>query len=143
MMVLVWCCLGCVFFFKQKTAYEMRISDWSSDVCSSDLWACIYAIVPRLSLREPKQIMVGMHFWLAFIGLMAYMISLMAGGTLKGLSWINGDPFIESVTLMMPFWVWRAIGGTMMFISHLVFAWNIYTMLSTPAKEKITEHELS
>src|SRR3546814_6889657 len=35
------CCLVCscvfVFFFKQKTAYEMRISDWSSDVCSSDL----------------------------------------------------------------------------------------------------------
>src|SRR3546814_5238037 len=29
--------LGCIFFFKQKTAYEMRISDWSSDVCSSDL----------------------------------------------------------------------------------------------------------
>src|SRR3546814_9574914 len=31
----------CVFFFKQKTAYEMRISDWSSDVCSSDLWETI------------------------------------------------------------------------------------------------------
>src|SRR3546814_7264546 len=36
------CCLSssllmCFFFFKQKTAYEMRISDWSSDVCSSDL----------------------------------------------------------------------------------------------------------
>src|SRR3546814_4641191 len=32
-------CIVCiqVFFFKQKTAYEMRISDWSSDVCSSDL----------------------------------------------------------------------------------------------------------
>src|SRR3546814_6509350 len=29
------------FFFKQKTAYEMRISDWSSDVCSSDLRYCI------------------------------------------------------------------------------------------------------
>src|SRR3546814_15787801 len=29
----------CFFFFKQKTAYEMRISDWSSDVCSSDLRA--------------------------------------------------------------------------------------------------------
>src|SRR3546814_9843540 len=28
-----------IFFFKQKTAYEMRISDWSSDVCSSDLSA--------------------------------------------------------------------------------------------------------
>src|SRR3546814_13455798 len=41
------------FFFKQKTAYEMRISDWSSDVCSSDLAAsfalvltAIYAIKP-------------------------------------------------------------------------------------------------
>src|SRR3546814_4526555 len=31
------CWLLCFFFFKQKTAYEMRISDWSSDVCSSDL----------------------------------------------------------------------------------------------------------
>src|SRR3546814_7113144 len=29
--------LDCCFLFKQKTAYEMRISDWSSDVCSSDL----------------------------------------------------------------------------------------------------------
>src|SRR3546814_7090266 len=29
----------CFFFFKQKAAYEMRISDWSSDVCSSDLRA--------------------------------------------------------------------------------------------------------
>src|SRR3546814_8448581 len=30
-----------IFFFKQKTAYEMRISDWSSDVCSSDLQSLI------------------------------------------------------------------------------------------------------
>src|SRR3546814_6651972 len=39
--LIVWSqfCMGGVifFFFKQKTAYEMRISDWSSDVCSSDL----------------------------------------------------------------------------------------------------------
>src|SRR3546814_5929786 len=34
----MWCCYMCVFFIvKQKTAYELRISDWSSDVCSSDL----------------------------------------------------------------------------------------------------------
>src|SRR3546814_7009529 len=33
----VLCHVFAVFFFKQKTAYEMRISDWSSDVCSSDL----------------------------------------------------------------------------------------------------------
>src|SRR3546814_19196493 len=36
-MFFCWIVLCFVFFFKQKTAYEMRISDWSSDVCSSDL----------------------------------------------------------------------------------------------------------
>src|SRR3546814_19144716 len=35
------------FFFKQKTAYEMRISDWSSDVCSSDLPCCIQILLAR------------------------------------------------------------------------------------------------
>src|SRR3546814_6089788 len=35
-----------MFFFKQKTAYEMRISDWSSDVCASDLW--LFALVVLL-----------------------------------------------------------------------------------------------
>src|SRR3546814_9551826 len=34
------------FFFKQKTAYEMRISDWSSDVCSSDLGVAPWLLLP-------------------------------------------------------------------------------------------------
>src|SRR3546814_4546826 len=38
------------FFFKQKTAYEMRISDWSSDVCSSDLRA---SMLKRLTKSGP------------------------------------------------------------------------------------------
>src|SRR3546814_4401521 len=39
-----------VFFFKQKTAYEMRISDWSSDVCSSDLMRVIdsHILLPNM-----------------------------------------------------------------------------------------------
>src|SRR3546814_6810864 len=41
------CLFWCFVFFKQKTAYEMRISDWSSDVCSSDLHVCT-----RLPLEE-------------------------------------------------------------------------------------------
>src|SRR3546814_14054594 len=44
------------FFFKQKTAYEMRISDWSSDVCSSDLLAAKSEAVSRkLGLAELAQ----------------------------------------------------------------------------------------
>src|SRR3546814_2674866 len=37
-----------IFFFKQKTAYEMRISDWSSDVCSSDLQHLTGYKLPKL-----------------------------------------------------------------------------------------------
>src|SRR3546814_4024408 len=37
-----------LFFFKQKTAYEMRISDWSSDVCSSDLEVLLSKIDEKL-----------------------------------------------------------------------------------------------
>src|SRR3546814_1317943 len=43
---------GLVFFFKQKTAYEMRISDWSSDVCSSDLVA-VAAIGTVYAIDDP------------------------------------------------------------------------------------------
>src|SRR3546814_3029510 len=41
------------FFFKQKTADEMRISDWSSDVCSSDLRAPACWARPRLRKKRP------------------------------------------------------------------------------------------
>src|SRR3546814_2832710 len=45
------CSLYFFFFFKQKTAYEMRISDWSSDVCSSDLLAppCVVGSVAPIA----------------------------------------------------------------------------------------------
>src|SRR3546814_13999869 len=48
----------CFFFFKQKTAYEMRISDWSSDVCSSDLQGRVAeqdALVRQLSYSEKAE----------------------------------------------------------------------------------------
>src|SRR3546814_20531058 len=47
------CLLFFVFFFKQKTAYEMRISDWSSDVCSSDLFAPVHGLYTYHCQRKP------------------------------------------------------------------------------------------
>src|SRR3546814_10708683 len=55
-----------VFFFKQKTAYEMRISDWSSDVCSSDLTDFIFTM-----LAEELGLVGG----LALIGLYVLLIA--------------------------------------------------------------------
>ena len=93
------------------------------------VWAGIYAVVPRLTGIEPPQVTVGAHFWLALIGLMFYTIPLMYGSTLRGLMWMEGKPFIDSVVFMAPFWLWRAIGGSLMWLSHLFFAYNFYKML--------------
>src|SRR3546814_5302129 len=43
-----------MFFFKQKTAYEMRISDWSSDVCSSDLSPSVSPPGCHLPMASPQ-----------------------------------------------------------------------------------------
>lgn len=93
------------------------------------LWAFIYAIIPRITRQEPPQVTVGMHFWMAFIGLLFYTIPLMIGGTMRGIMWMDGKPFIDSVTAMAPYWLWRAIGGTLMWASHLIFAYNMYKMI--------------
>src|SRR3546814_2480343 len=45
----------CFFFFKQKTAYEMRISDWSSDVCSSDLIRPTGLIDPPVEIKPVEE----------------------------------------------------------------------------------------
>src|SRR3546814_4431860 len=54
------------FFFKQKTAYEMRISDWSSDVCSSDLLELGDLVRQALGhlverLRQPGHVVLAAH----------------------------------------------------------------------------------
>lgn len=98
-------------------------------IISFFLWACIYAVVPRLTGKEAPQITVGAHFWMALIGLLFYTVPLMYGSTLKGLLWLNGKPFMDGVKLMEPYWLWRAIGGTLMWLSHVFFAYNMYKMI--------------
>ncbi len=108
------------------------------------LWGGIYALVPRLTGLEPPQLTVGVHFWLALIGLMFYTVPLMYGSTLRGLMWQGSSPFIDSVVMMAPYWLWRAIGGSLMWLSHLFFAYNFYRMLvpgNTPDfREKVRQH---
>lgn len=94
------------------------------------LWAGIYAVMPRLTGQEPPQVTVGAHFWLALLGMLFYIIPLMYASTLRGLMWIEGKPFIDSVVFMAPYWLWRAIGGSLMWLSHLFFAYNLYRMVA-------------
>src|SRR3546814_5025714 len=54
-------CCFCIlfFFFKQKTAYELRISDWSSDVCSSDLFTGQVGANGQREALSPTDILAG------------------------------------------------------------------------------------
>src|SRR3546814_18498079 len=71
----MWC--YSFFFFKQKTAYEMRISDWSSDVCSSDLLlgVAVFAMSGALVASRKQMDIIG-------FGLMASATGI-GGGTLR------------------------------------------------------------
>jgi cytochrome c oxidase cbb3-type subunit 1 len=71
---------------------------------------------------------MAVHFWLALVGSFIYVIAMSIGGTIQGLDWAAGKPFIQSVVDIGPFYVWRGIGGILMFLSHLVFAWNVGQM---------------
>src|SRR3546814_10692205 len=72
------------FFFKQKTAYEMRISDWSSDVCSSDLLGgAIALLIAGYPLSLP--VFIGILMLLGIVGkksilLIDFAIEAMAQG---------------------------------------------------------------
>lgn len=123
--------LNVVWHFTQFTVAHSHLTMYGFVVFL--LWGGIYGLMPRLTGREAPQLLIGMHFWFAFIGLGLYGFALMIGGTMQGMSWIAQAPFIESVVVMVPFWLWRAVGGTLMFTSHLIFAYNLWAMRPAPA----------
>jgi cytochrome c oxidase cbb3-type subunit 1 len=92
------------------------------------IWGGIYALLPSATGKYPSRTGLALHFWMAGVGSFIYVISLTIGGTFLGLDWVHGLPFIQSVIDMQPYYVWRGVGGVLMFLSHLVFAWNVWRM---------------
>jgi cytochrome c oxidase cbb3-type subunit I len=92
------------------------------------IWGGVYGILPRLTGQEPSLHAVGVHFWFSTLGVLIYVAGLSIGGTVQGIDWVHMQPFIKSVTDLGPYWLWRAVGGTLMFLSHIVFAVNLYHM---------------
>jgi hypothetical protein len=62
----------------------------------------------------------------------AEILKQTAGLRRQGLTWASGDPFIASVESAQPYWLLRAVGGTLMFLSHLIFAFNVWSMIGRP-----------
>lgn len=96
-------------------------------------WGAIYALLPMATGRRPHLLATGLHFWLATIGVTVYVLALSVAGTLQGLTWAAGNPFIASVDAADPYWVARAVAGSMMFLAHIIFAYNVWVMTRTGA----------
>jgi len=63
------------------------------------IWGGVHALLPFATGKEPCQVGLMLHFWMAVVGSFIYVISLSIGGTIQGLSWKNGLPFIQSVVV--------------------------------------------
>jgi cytochrome c oxidase cbb3-type subunit 1 len=97
------------------------------------IWGGVYALLPLATGKAPGQLGLSLHFWMAVVGSFIYVISLSIGGTIQGLDWIHGLPFIQSVVDIQSYWLWRGVGGALMFLSHIVFAWNVWRMSFGPS----------
>src|SRR5437879_10191601 len=74
-------------------------------------WGAVYGLVPRLTGREPNPLAVGVHFWLALVGVLTYVISISAAGGLQGLAWVSGASFRASVRADAAVWLGRWVAG--------------------------------
>jgi cytochrome c oxidase cbb3-type subunit 1 len=94
------------------------------------MFGAIYFLVPRIMGREwmyPR--LIALHFWLAVIGFAIYFAFLTWGGVLQGLAMLDAArPFMDSVTLTLPYLQWRSLGGTLMTLGHFVFAYHLAAM---------------
>jgi len=90
--------------------------------------AVLYA-APRI-WRRPlySEGIADWSFWLAFIGITIYVLSMTAAGIYQGKLWMDYPhlPFIVTVVDMVPFWHARAGGGVLMVLSMILVAFNVY-----------------
>ena len=86
--------------------------------------------MPRLLERDWRRPgLVNLHFWLASVGVAIYAVALGIGGILQGLELRNPDGSFEaSLRVTLPYLMARSLGGTLMLLSHLLFAYNIFDL---------------
>jgi cytochrome c oxidase cbb3-type subunit I len=86
-------------------------------------FGAIYFMVPRITGREwPFPRWITAHFWLSVIGFGIYFVGLSIGGWLQGLAMLDASkPFMDSMTLTLPYLQARSVGGALMVAAHLLF----------------------
>ena len=98
----------------------------------------MYYLIPRLFGREIyKLALVEVHFWVATIGIVLYIVAMWVAGVTQGLMWraVNTDgtltySFVESVQTMHPFYIVRVLGGACFLSGMLIMAYNLWRTIA-------------
>jgi cytochrome c oxidase cbb3-type subunit I len=94
------------------------------------LFGAIYFMLPRvLNWEWPYPKLITLHFWLVALGIAVYFVGLSIGGWLQGIAMLDATrPFMESVTLTLPYLQSRSVGGALMTLGHFVFVGHFMAM---------------
>ncbi len=101
----------------------------------------MYFALPRLVQRNwPRPRLLNVHFWLAAGGVLFYAVALGTGGILQGMELRDPDSsFQRSMEITIPYLLARSVGGTAMLASHLIFAYNLMSILWSKPNETSLE----
>jgi cytochrome c oxidase cbb3-type subunit 1 len=108
-------------------------------------FGALYCMVPKLWGRKELYSLklVGVHFWVATIGILLYITAMWISGVMQGLMWRAYDnlgflqySFVESVNAMHPYYIIRALGGVLFVLGSLVMAYNVYKTIKGDVAEE-------
>lgn len=111
----------------------------------------LYYLIPKLFDQERMYSLslINVHFWLATIGVVLYVVAMWISGVMQGLMWrsVNSDgtltySFVESLEASYPFYFIRFLGGTLFLTGMLIMAYNSYKTILAP-KESLKVIEQS
>jgi cytochrome c oxidase cbb3-type subunit I/II len=94
----------------------------------------LYWLVPRMFRTQLYSVkLANAHFWIGTLGIIIYTVPLYWAGIMQSLMWKQFTPegqlkwqFMDSVTMMMPYYAARAVGGTLFLAGALIMCYNIY-----------------
>jgi len=108
-------------------------------------FGALYCLTPWLWGRERlySNRLVGLHFWVASIGIVLYITAMWVSGILQGLMWRAYDSlgfleysFVETVAAMHPFYVIRALGGALFLAGAVIMAYNLWRTMRGDQREE-------
>jgi cytochrome c oxidase cbb3-type subunit 1 len=95
------------------------------------MFGSLYFILPRLTRWEwPFPRLIQAHYGLALSGILVYFVFLSIGGVLQGLKMLDASaPFQDSVLVTHPYLIARSVGGALMTLGHIIFAYHVLVLV--------------